>query len=75
MLNEAGAASVVTAVAVDKRRADALLEADHAAFTNVEDFIVGYGMDDGETGRALPISGECGVLKVARAAVSLALRR
>jgi hypoxanthine phosphoribosyltransferase len=54
LLIEAGAASVTTAVAVDKRRADALLVADHAAFSHVEGFIVGYGMDDGETGRALP---------------------
>jgi hypoxanthine phosphoribosyltransferase len=57
LLKEAGAASVVTAVAVDKRRTDALLAADHAAFTNVEGFVVGYGMDDGETGRALPYIG------------------
>jgi hypoxanthine phosphoribosyltransferase len=54
LLREAGAASVATVVAVDKRRADALLVADHAAFTHVADFVVGYGMDDGETGRALP---------------------
>jgi hypoxanthine phosphoribosyltransferase len=57
LLKEAGAASVATAVAVDKRRTDALLAADHAAFTNVEGFVVGYGMDDGETGRALPYIG------------------
>jgi hypoxanthine phosphoribosyltransferase len=57
LLNEAGAASIATAVAVDKRRANALLVADHAAFTNVEGFVVGYGMDDGETGRALPYIG------------------
>ncbi len=54
LLIEAGAASVVTAVAIDKRRADALLVAEHAAFSHVEGFVVGYGMDDGETGRALP---------------------
>jgi hypoxanthine-guanine phosphoribosyltransferase len=54
LLSEAGAASVVTAVAIDKRRADALLVAEHAAFSHVEGFVVGYGMDDGETGRALP---------------------
>lgn len=57
LLVEAGAASVVTAVAVDKRRADALLVSDHAAFSHVEGFVVGYGMDDGETGRALPYIG------------------
>lgn len=49
-----GAKSVVTAVAVDKLRGDALLKADHAAFAGISDFIVGYGMDDGTTGRALP---------------------
>jgi len=54
LLVEAGAASIAIAVVIDKRRADALLVADHAAFTHVEDFVVGYGMDDGETGRALP---------------------
>jgi len=54
LLSEAGAASVVTAVAIDKRRADALLVAEHAAFSHVEGFVVGYGMDDGDTGRALP---------------------
>lgn len=54
LLIEAGAASVVTAVAIDKRRADALLVAEHAAFSHVDGFVVGYGMDDGETGRALP---------------------
>ena len=49
-----GARSVVTAVAVDKLRGDAFLKADHAAFAGVSDFIVGYGMDDGGAGRALP---------------------
>ncbi len=57
LLVEAGAASVTTAVVVDKRRTDALLVPDHAAFCHVEDFVVGYGMDDGETGRALPYVG------------------
>jgi hypoxanthine phosphoribosyltransferase len=50
-------ASVATAVAVDKLRADALLSADYAAFEGVSDFIVGYGMDDGGIGRALPYIG------------------
>ena len=39
---------------VDKRRTDAVLKADYAAFTGVADFIVGYGMDDAGNGRGLP---------------------
>jgi hypoxanthine phosphoribosyltransferase len=57
LLEDAGAMSVVTAVVVDKRRAGALLIADHAAFEGVGDFIVGYGMDDAGAGRALPYIG------------------
>ena len=57
LLLEAGAASVATAVAVDKSHAHALLTADYAAFTGVDDFIVGYGMDDAGVGRALPYIG------------------
>jgi hypoxanthine phosphoribosyltransferase len=57
LLMEAGARQVTTAVAVDKRRNDALMRADHAAFTHVDRFIVGYGMDDGGEGRALPYIG------------------
>jgi hypoxanthine phosphoribosyltransferase len=54
LLLERGAATVLTAVAVDKRRLDALLTADYAAFAGVGDFIVGYGMDDAGEGRGLP---------------------
>jgi len=54
MFETAGAASIVTAVAVDKLRADAHVMADYAAFEGVSDFIVGYGMDDAGSGRALP---------------------
>lgn len=54
LLRQAGAASVATAVAVDKRRPDALLRADFAAFTGVDAFLVGYGMDDAGRGRGLP---------------------
>ena len=54
LLLERGAATVRTAVAVDKGRADAVLKADYAAFTGVADFIVGYGMDDAGEGRGLP---------------------
>lgn len=49
-----GALSVVTVVAIDKLRSDALLRADFAAFQSVDAFVVGYGMDDGGRGRALP---------------------
>jgi hypoxanthine phosphoribosyltransferase len=48
------ARSVLTAVAVDKLRGDALLRADFAAFQGVNVFVVGYGMDDGGKGRSLP---------------------
>jgi hypoxanthine phosphoribosyltransferase len=54
LLLERGAATVLTAVAVDKSRPDAVLTADYAVFTGVADFIVGYGMDDAGEGRGLP---------------------
>ena len=54
LLLESGANSLLTVVAIDKERGDALLHADYAAFQGVSDFIVGYGMDDGGAGRALP---------------------
>jgi hypoxanthine phosphoribosyltransferase len=54
LLFETGALTVVTAVAVDKTRTDALLVADFAAFRHVDAFVIGYGMDDGGKGRALP---------------------
>jgi hypoxanthine phosphoribosyltransferase len=54
LLLGAGALSVVTAVTVDKSRAGALLTADFAGFRHVDAFVVGYGMDDGGKGRALP---------------------
>jgi hypoxanthine phosphoribosyltransferase len=60
LLLEAGARRITTAVAVDKRRSEALMKADHAAFTHVERFIVGYGMDDGGQDRALPYIGAVG---------------
>jgi hypoxanthine phosphoribosyltransferase len=49
-----GAASVQSAVIVDKLRTDAVAKADYAAFTDVHEFIVGYGMDDSGNDRALP---------------------
>jgi hypoxanthine phosphoribosyltransferase len=54
LLFGSGALSVATAVAIDKSRTDAMLTADFAAFEGVDAFVVGYGMDDGGKGRALP---------------------
>jgi hypoxanthine phosphoribosyltransferase len=48
------AKSIVTAVVADKCRADALVKADFACFTDVSGFIAGYGMDDAGRGRGLP---------------------
>jgi hypoxanthine phosphoribosyltransferase len=58
----AGAASVFTVVVVDKARKDAVAQADHAAFTGVAEFIVGYGMDDAGRDRALPYIAKAGLL-------------
>jgi hypoxanthine phosphoribosyltransferase len=57
LLKEAGAASVIAAVAVDKLRPGALTHADFAMFQGVADFIVGYGMDDAGNNRGLPYIG------------------
>jgi hypoxanthine phosphoribosyltransferase len=57
LLHEAGARRITMIVAVDKCRGDAVARADLAAFTHVDRFIVGYGMDDGGQGRALPFIG------------------
>jgi hypoxanthine phosphoribosyltransferase len=54
ILRDAGARAVLTAVAVDKLRPDAVASADYAAFAGVSGFIVGYGMDDSGMGRGLP---------------------
>jgi hypoxanthine phosphoribosyltransferase len=54
LLMAAGAASIVTAVAVDKSRPDAVASADFACFAGVRDFIIGYGMDDAGKHRGLP---------------------
>jgi hypoxanthine phosphoribosyltransferase len=54
LLKEAGAKSVLTAVAVDKLREDALAHADFALFHGVTDFIAGYGMDHAGAERGLP---------------------
>ena len=58
LLVEAGAASVRTVVAVDKRNHDAVAQADYALYSGVQDFIVGYGMDDAGRYRALPYIGK-----------------
>ena len=60
LLIEAGAASVRTVIAVDKRNHDAVARADYALYTGVQDFIVGYGMDDAGRYRALPYIGKVG---------------
>ncbi|HTT97615.1 MAG TPA: phosphoribosyltransferase family protein [Rhizomicrobium sp.] len=57
LLKDAGAASIVTAVAIDKLHPGALTHADHAMFQGVADFIVGYGMDDAGNNRGLPYIG------------------
>jgi hypoxanthine phosphoribosyltransferase len=54
LLLQAGANAVLTAVAVDKSRKDAVVSADFAAFVGVSGFIIGYGMDDAGAGRGLP---------------------
>lgn len=60
LLLENGAATVITAVAVDKNRENALLKSDYALFSGVTDFIVGYGMDDAGHGRGFPYVGKVG---------------
>lgn len=57
MARAKGASAVTTAVAVDKARADALLQADHVMFRGVSGFLVGYGMDDAGADRGLPFIG------------------
>jgi hypoxanthine phosphoribosyltransferase len=54
LLKEVGAKSVITAVAVDKLRPDALIHADVAMFQGVSDFLIGYGMDEDGHHRGLP---------------------
>jgi len=58
LLLERGAAAVLTAVCVDKDRSGALVKADYAAFTGINEFIVGYGMDDAGKDRGLPYIGK-----------------
>jgi hypoxanthine phosphoribosyltransferase len=56
---EYGAASVVSAVVVDKLLPTAIAKADYACFTGTTEFIVGYGMDDSGDHRALPYIAKC----------------
>jgi len=56
---EYGAASVISAVVVDKLRSDAIAKADYACFSGTSEFIVGYGMDDSGNHRALPYIAKC----------------
>ncbi len=60
LLMAAGAASIITAVAVDKGRPDAMTQADFAGFSGVDDFIIGYGMDDAGKNRGLPYIAKAG---------------
>jgi hypoxanthine phosphoribosyltransferase len=57
LLKEAGAKSIITAVAVDKLRSDAFTHADFAMFQGETDFLVGYGMDEDGGHRGLPYIG------------------
>ena len=54
LIEAAGAASVQVAVALDKKRPDAVAKADYVAFDAGNDFVIGYGMDDAGKHRALP---------------------
>lgn len=53
-LRVAGARSVVTAVAVAKKRSGRLIEADYVGFESGPEFLYGYGMDYAGFGRGLP---------------------
>jgi hypoxanthine phosphoribosyltransferase len=54
LIQAAGAASVQVAVALDKKRPDAVAKADYVAFEAGNDFVIGYGMDDAGKHRAQP---------------------
>src|SRR6185312_5044120 len=60
LIEAAGAASVRVAVALDKRRDDAVARADHVGFVIGNDFVIGYGMDDAGAHRSLPYIGRAG---------------
>lgn len=54
LLQEAGAAGIVSAVAVAKTAPQPLFEADYALFTAGSEFLYGYGMDRAGRDRGLP---------------------
>jgi hypoxanthine phosphoribosyltransferase len=54
LLLNAEAAAVLTVVAVDKLRGDAVAKANHALFADTHGFLIGYGMDDAGADRGLP---------------------
>lgn len=54
LLFQAEAAAIITAVAVDKLRDDAVLKSDRALFAGTKGFLIGYGMDDAGAERGLP---------------------
>ena len=58
LIEAAGAASVQVAVALDKKRPDAVAKADFVAFETGNDFVIGYGMDDAGKFRSLPYIGK-----------------
>jgi hypoxanthine phosphoribosyltransferase len=54
LLAEAGAAAIISVVAVKKPYASPLSDADHVLFAAGPEFIYGYGMDRAGLGRGLP---------------------
>jgi hypoxanthine phosphoribosyltransferase len=60
LLFNAEAAAIITVVAVDKLREDAVLKADHTLFAGTKGFLIGYGMDDAGAARGLPHIGVVG---------------
>jgi hypoxanthine phosphoribosyltransferase len=54
MLCDAGARSIITAVAVAKKHSGRSIEADYAGFEAGPEFLYGYGMDRAGFGRGLP---------------------
>jgi hypoxanthine phosphoribosyltransferase len=58
LIEAAGAASVQVAVALDKKRPNAVAKANYVAFETGNDFVIGYGMDDAGKFRGLPYIGK-----------------
>ena len=54
LLTERGAACVLSAVAVVKKRTDAVFAADYAGFETGTEYLIGYGMDAEGYARGLP---------------------